>query len=58
MFGHKDEINREVFYSEVMAAQLPWQMKIKEILRHPSLFLPILSTPPPPPHPTQKPTLP
>ena len=34
MWGHKDTINREECYPEVMATQLSWQMKIKEILRH------------------------
>lgn len=37
MWGHIDKINREVCNPEVMATQLSWQMKIKEILRH--LFL-------------------
>lgn len=42
MFGRKDKINREVCYLEVMPAQLPWQIKIKEILRHSSLTPQIL----------------
>lgn len=42
MFGRKDKINREVCYLEVTPAQLPRQMKIKEILRHPSLTPQIL----------------
>lgn len=38
MWGHKDTINREVCSPEVMATQLSWQIRIKEILRHPSLL--------------------
>ena len=54
MWGHKDKINREVCYPEVMATQLSWQIKIKEILRHLSLLIQIPLNPESHPSPTQQ----
>lgn len=51
MWGHKGKIDREVCYPELVATQLSWQMKIKEILRHCSLLIQITLNPCIPPIP-------